>query len=77
MFFKAHEIVKGISEGSLTAISVLEKCFENIDMDDNEIRAWVCLDRDGASDRANMLDKMRKSGKAIGPLTVFLLVLRT
>ena len=68
MFFKAHEIVKGISEGSLTAISVLEKCFENIDMDDNELRAWVCLDRDGASDRANMLDKMRKSGKAIGPL---------
>ena len=67
MFFKAHEIVKGISEGSLTAISVLEKCFENIDMDDNELRAWVCLDRDGASDRANMLDKMRNSGKAIVP----------
>ena len=44
MFFKAHEIVKGISEGSLTAISVLEKCFENIDMDDNELRAGVCLD---------------------------------
>ena len=28
----------------------------------------MCLDRDGASDRANMLDSMRKTGKAIGPL---------
>ena len=68
MFLKAFEIARGVKEGSFTASEVLQKCFDKIDETDSDICAWVCLDTDGAMERAKILDSIRKSGKALGPL---------
>ncbi len=57
-----------LASGELTARGLLERCLQTIDARDSEIHAWVHVDRDGAIEQADMLDRERRDGHVCGLL---------
>ncbi|MDJ0631361.1 MAG: amidase [Rhodobacter sp.] len=62
----AVEAVGHILDGRLTSEALVQACLDRIGGD--EIHAWACLDPDQALDQARELDRIRKRGRATGPL---------
>lgn len=62
------ECVEHIRDGSLTSEALVTQCLENIDRTDGQIKAWTYVDKEGALERARLLDERRQHGFAIGPL---------
>ncbi|MFK7854282.1 MAG: amidase [Granulosicoccus sp.] len=62
------ECVEYIRDGSLTSEALVRKCLENIDQTEGQINAWAYIDREGALERARLLDERRQHGFALGPL---------
>jgi aspartyl-tRNA(Asn)/glutamyl-tRNA(Gln) amidotransferase subunit A len=64
--------IEGTSEllaaGVVSAVEVVEGCLERIGKLELEVRAWESVDRDGALDRAEALDRDFAAGKELGPL---------
>ncbi|SIT04118.1 Asp-tRNAAsn/Glu-tRNAGln amidotransferase A subunit [Roseivivax lentus] len=67
----AVETALRIAEGRSTALKELDACLERIDATEDDIGAWVALDRAGARDMAAALDARGTSGLLHGiPMAV-------
>lgn len=64
----ALEAARHIREGRISSVDLVTACLERIEETDDQIMAWVFVDKDGALERAAELDLIRKSGLPIGPL---------
>ena len=64
----AMEAVNSIASGSLSSVDLVQSCLDQISKTDNEINAWAYLDSKNALKQAEQCDRLRKEGKAIGPL---------
>ena len=62
------QAISAITAGKLTALRLVESCLESIgDLEEN-IQAWALVDRDGAIEKARLLDHDLELGKQRGPL---------
>lgn len=57
-----------LRSGRLSSLALLARCLARIDRWENNVRAWVLVDRDGARRQAEECDLELKSGKDRGPL---------
>ncbi len=57
-----------IRRGELTPLELLEQCLGRIDRYEDRVRAWACLDREGAREQAERLTAELKAGQNRGPL---------
>ena len=57
-----------VREGETTSIALVTAAFDRIAETDGQLRAWVWLDRDCALAKANNLDQLRHSGRALGQM---------
>lgn len=57
-----------IRTGALTPTELLEQCLARVDKYEQRVRAWVCIDRDGAREQAARLTTELKQSGARGPL---------
>ena len=64
----ATEAVGHILNGRLSSEALVQSCLERIAATDTTLKAWAHLDPDLALDRARDMDRVRKSGRATGPL---------
>ncbi|MGV6848589.1 MAG: amidase [Marinibacterium sp.] len=64
----ATEAAAAIRDGRLLSEALVTACLENIDRTEPAIRAWAHLDPDLALDQAREADRIRKAGRATGPL---------
>jgi aspartyl-tRNA(Asn)/glutamyl-tRNA(Gln) amidotransferase subunit A len=72
LFPGPDETIQGVGlalrEGRTSCAAVLERCFHQIDLWDERVRAWVFIDRAGAMHQARSLDEELKAGDSRGPL---------
>lgn len=72
LFPDDHETITGTARrlraGATTCAAVLQSCLDRIDEKENDVRAWVLVDRDGATAQARALDDELKAGHDRGPL---------
>src|ERR1051326_9088413 len=59
---------EGIRSGRLSPVALLEGCLEQIDRQEENIRAWVLVDRVGARAAAHQADEEIRRGSWRGPL---------
>src|SRR4051812_39081669 len=64
----AWEIADGIRAKKLSAREVVEAHFRRIRSIDPKLRAFVCLDEDGAMRQARLADEAVSAGASLGPL---------
>lgn len=57
-----------LRNGELTCVALLEACLEQIDRHEDQVRAWVRIDADGARAQARQLDDELAAGRDRGPL---------
>lgn len=57
-----------LREGSLSAVELVNACFERIDEIEESIGAWAHLDREVALEQARQADEFRQRGLELGPL---------
>ena len=62
------EAAADIRDGRLTSAELVSDCLERIKAVDEQIEAWMFLDRDHAMRQAEAADEHRRQGKALGPL---------
>src|SRR4030042_56510 len=62
------EACAAIAQGKLTPSKLLESCLARIDAVEDKVKAWACLDRDGAVKAAKRLDQEVRQGKIRGLL---------
>jgi aspartyl-tRNA(Asn)/glutamyl-tRNA(Gln) amidotransferase subunit A len=59
---------RDMREGSLLPIDLVESCLTRIDQLDDNLRAWVLVDADGARHEAKRLEKLQADEEWLGPL---------
>lgn len=64
----AVDAVAGIRAGRLSSEAYVAACLKRIDDTDGAIGAWAHLDPDAAMAQAKEADRIRKAGRATGPL---------
>ncbi|MFK7992917.1 MAG: amidase [Granulosicoccus sp.] len=64
----ARELIARMKDGQLTSVDLVKHCISVIDQTDEDIKAWVYVDREGALLQAEAMDLRRKQGKALGSL---------
>ena len=57
-----------LATGAVSAEAVTLACLSRIAEAEPQVQAWAWLDGDAALDQARALDRLRQSGRAIGPL---------
>lgn len=57
-----------LASGALSAVDLARACLGQIAAREPEVQAWAWLDSDYMLEQAEALDKLRKSGRPIGPL---------
>jgi hypothetical protein len=62
------EASKLIARGKLSSTEMVESCLERIDANEDKIKAWALLDREGALRQAAALDAETRAGRRRGPL---------
>jgi Asp-tRNA(Asn)/Glu-tRNA(Gln) amidotransferase A subunit family amidase len=68
IYLSVGEMHRQITRGELTPEELVERCFERIEQLDNEVQAWVYLDKARALETAKTLTAEAKAGKLRGPL---------
>src|SRR5262245_14762318 len=68
MIWTIHAAADAIRQGRLSPTDLVETCFRQIDRYDARVRAWVFVDRDGATSEARRLTEEVKRGHWRGPL---------
>lgn len=63
-----RECVELIADGRLTAVQMVESCWQCIDATEDTIHAWQHLDKDKALQDAKALDDIRRRGGPLGAL---------
>jgi aspartyl-tRNA(Asn)/glutamyl-tRNA(Gln) amidotransferase subunit A len=61
-------IGRALREGRVACVDVLENCLRQVDHWEPKVHAWVVLDREGARQQAEALDREWKAGQDRGPL---------
>lgn len=64
----AVEMARKIRAGQLTSEAVVKACLARIEASEPSVQAWAYLDPDHALAQARELDRIRKAGRATGPL---------
>ncbi|HVS62485.1 MAG TPA: Asp-tRNA(Asn)/Glu-tRNA(Gln) amidotransferase subunit GatA [Thermoanaerobaculia bacterium] len=64
----ARELASWVRQGEVSALDVTESFLERIAAVDGAVRAFIRLDVEGASSRAEELDRRRSSGETLGAL---------
>lgn len=64
----AREAARLVAEGTITARALVERCLARTAELDESVRAWVCVDGDGARRQADLLDAHRVAGRPLGAL---------
>ena len=64
----AVNMVEMIRDGKLTSVALVTEAFKRIEENDDTLRAWAYLDKDGALQRAAEMDQLRNAGKPLGRL---------
>src|SRR5580698_200282 len=59
---------QALRAGEVTSLSLVERCLARIDACESRIKAWVSVDRDGARQRAQVLDDETRAGRWRGAL---------
>ncbi len=57
-----------IRQGRLSAVDLVEACLGRIDVCEEQVQAWVAVDRSGALETARRLDVEAREGRLRGPL---------
>jgi Asp-tRNA(Asn)/Glu-tRNA(Gln) amidotransferase A subunit family amidase len=57
-----------IASGHLSPKLLLQACLDRIDAFEDRIKAWACLDREGAAQQADCLEEELAGGRRRGPL---------
>ena len=57
-----------LAAGEMSAVTLLEACFDKVDEREPGVKAWRFLDREFAMKKAGEADEWRKKGRPIGPL---------
>ncbi|CUH47035.1 amidase [Ruegeria atlantica] len=66
--FSAVQSAEAIQNGRISSEALVEACLKRIEETDSVIRAWAYLDAGVALDQAREMDRIRKAGRATGPL---------
>ena len=66
--FDAVALRDRLASGQLRAVEVAEACLARVREADEPIGAWEFLDPDHVMKQAEMLDRLRRSGRPVGPL---------
>ena len=61
-------MIQMMRDGQTTAVDLISAAFDLIEETDDNLKAWVWLDRDGALTRATELDELQRSGHRLGLL---------
>ena len=64
----ACDAARKIKDGSLSSVNLVGACLARIKATDDQLKAWVHLDPDHALDQAAEMDRIRRSGRPVGPL---------
>jgi len=62
------ETAAKVKAGELTSVELVSSCIERIDALEDSIKAWALVDREGALEAAQRLDRELQQGKQRGPL---------
>ena len=62
------ETAAKVKTGELTSVELVSSCIERINALEDNIRAWALVDREGALEAAQRLDRELQQGKQRGPL---------
>ena len=65
---QAVEAAERIRAGALTSVELITACLDRIEQTDNELQAWVQVDRDAALGQAKEMDSLRQRGLPLGAL---------
>ena len=65
---RCEEVARAVSEGEVSAVSVLEAALARIDATDESVGAFVETWRDRALEDASSVDQRRSAGEPLGPL---------
>ena len=57
-----------VKRGETNAESLIKGALDLIEKTDNQIKAWAYIDTAGAISSAKLMDEIRDSGRALGPL---------
>src|SRR3954454_6171938 len=72
LYPEEHETIEGVGRalraGRTTCVEVLGRCLGRIDALEPRVRAWVLIDRAGATEQARLLDEELGRGECRGPL---------
>jgi aspartyl-tRNA(Asn)/glutamyl-tRNA(Gln) amidotransferase subunit A len=63
-----YAAAEAIRSGRLSPVQVLGECLDRLDRLEPRVRAWVCVDRDGAREEADRLAGEVRRGQLRGPL---------
>lgn len=64
----ARTLIAQMQCGELSAEALVKHCLDVIDQTEEKIGAWSYLDRDGALEQAQAMDRRRVQGKSLGAL---------
>lgn len=64
----AAQAAREIREGRLSSVDLVKSCLARIEQSDPSIQAWAHLDMDQALEQAAEMDRIRRSGLAVGAL---------
>ena len=64
----ALQMVQMIRDGETTSVALVTAALDRIAENDDALKAWIWLDRDGALAQAQAMDQLRQSGRALGAL---------
>ncbi len=64
----AVEMADSLAKGEISAVELAQAHLERIDAVDNQVKAFLYVDRDGALAQAESVDARRKAGEKLAPL---------
>lgn len=64
----AIEMATALNSGEISAVELTQAHLERIDSVDNQVKAFLYIDRDGALAQAEAVDGKRKAGEKLSPL---------
>ena len=64
----AIEMATALNRGEISAVELTQAHLERIDSVDNQVKAFLYIDRDGALAQAEAVDGKRKAGEKLSPL---------
>ncbi|MBT6414984.1 amidase [Candidatus Puniceispirillum sp.] len=64
----ALEMVRMVRDGQVTSVQLVTACFDKIEEENDQLKAWAHIDRDAALARASEMDAIRLSGRPMGAL---------